>query len=398
MITQIHLRHFKCFEKLDLPLGKFTLLTGHNSAGKTSIIQSMLFLRQNLVKGNHTNVFSLNGTSVSLGTFREVLDDLSGRDKFEIGVSTEKQEIEIDFESEDKTSLQANIMEIRISENEEQETFEKDDIVSLLFGKQGVNGKDISQERATLKNILHVSTERIGPQVSYSAPVDDTNMGLGAKGENTAWYLSKNGEQDVSKSLCDAGTPPTLHRQAAFWFAHFFPNATFNVEQFKGSLGTPAVELKFRSTPKGAWHSPVNVGYGFTHLLPVIVGGLGVQPGNLLIIENPEAHLHPSAQTEIGIFLAKVAAAGAQVIVETHSDHVLNGVRLAVKKGALSPSDLQIHYFNPRNTQPRWVTPMISADGALDSWPKGFFDQLEKDLDQLTNFQNIPPENTDDFI
>ena len=63
------------------------------------------------------------------------------------------------------------------------------------------------------------------------------------------------------------------------------------------------------------------------------------------MVENPEAHLHPSAQAAMGEFLAISAASGIQVILETHSDHVLNGIRRAVKKGLITHHDVAIHFF-----------------------------------------------------
>ena len=74
---------------------------------------------------------------------------------------------------------------------------------------------------------------------------------------------------------------------------------------------------------------PTNMGFGVSYALPVITAGLLAPAGSLLVVENPEAHLHPAGQSRVGRFLAHLAASGVQVVAETHSDHVLNGVRLA---------------------------------------------------------------------
>ena len=85
-----------------------------------------------------------------------------------------------------------------------------------------------------------------------------------------------------------------------------------------------------------------------------------------------------------GRLLALTAASGVQVVVESHSDHVLNGIRLAVKEGQLSPSETRLHFFSrPRGEASRCETPDLRADGRLSYWPSGFFDQWEKSLDQL---------------
>ncbi len=111
-----------------------------------------------------------------------------------------------------------------------------------------------------------------------------------------------------------------------------------------------------------------------------MVGGLLAPADSLLIIENPEAHLHPAGQAQIGIFLAQAAAAGIQVVIETHSDHVLNGIRRAVRSKLIQPDQVAISFLQGAG---RVVTPRIYADGGIDPWPVGFFDQIEKDLLEL---------------
>ncbi|MGO4420267.1 DUF3696 domain-containing protein [Streptomyces sp. MCAF7] len=103
----------------------------------------------------------------------------------------------------------------------------------------------------------------------------------------------------------------------------------------------------------------------------------------MVLLENPEAHLHPQGQTQMATLAAAAAAQGAQVIIETHSDHVINGVRLAVKQGRITPRQAVFHYFRGDGTGVEVVSPRIDSDGMLDQWPTGFFDELENTLDQL---------------
>jgi len=127
------------------------------------------------------------------------------------------------------------------------------------------------------------------------------------------------------------------------------------------------------------------VGFGLTYSLPILVACLSAPVGALLLIENPEAHLHPQGQTKLGELLAICASDGVQVIVETHSDHVLNGIRLAVKKDLLAAADVQLCYFTRDvKTGDCYIeSPSVLPDGQLTNWPKGFFDQWEKSLDAL---------------
>jgi len=106
---------------------------------------------------------------------------------------------------------------------------------------------------------------------------------------------------------------------------------------------------------------------------------------SIFIIENPESHLHPAGQSAMGRFLAHLAANGIQVIVETHSDHILNGIRLAVKQHILITEQVIINFFVRNDTEsPSQVEKLeIKDNGQIQNWPDGFFDQTEKDLMQL---------------
>lgn len=105
----------------------------------------------------------------------------------------------------------------------------------------------------------------------------------------------------------------------------------------------------------------------------------------MLIVENPEAHLHPAAQSAVGQFLAYVASAGVQVIVETHSENVINGVRLATINGGIDHNEVALFFFSSEDgsTQPRIDNISVDALAELSAWPIGFFDQQGQDLTEL---------------
>jgi predicted ATPase len=122
-------------------------------------------------------------------------------------------------------------------------------------------------------------------------------------------------------------------------------------------------------------------------VLPIVVAALSANAGDLLLIENPEVHLHPAGQALMGRFLAEIGAGGIQVLVETHSDHVLNGIRRAVKGKVIEPENVALHFFRPRDTTGEQVTtPMLDAAGNIDRWPDGFFDQFDKDINHFAGW------------
>jgi len=130
---------------------------------------------------------------------------------------------------------------------------------------------------------------------------------------------------------------------------------------------------------------PGNTGFGISYALGIIVAGLAAEHDTVLLVENPEAHLHPRAQSLIGEFLARVSAGGAQVFVETHSEHVLNGVRRMVKQQIIPPDKCRLFFFSRTagDLEPTKTDVPISGSGEIEIWPEGFFDQLDKDLTEI---------------
>ena len=93
--------------------------------------------------------------------------------------------------------------------------------------------------------------------------------------------------------------------------------------------------------------------------------------------------LSPQGQTRLAELAARAAVAGVQVFAETHSDHFLDGVRLAIHDGLIAPDDVAIHYFERDGGRASVSSPTVDADGRLSQWPAGFFDQHEENLARL---------------
>ena len=105
--------------------------------------------------------------------------------------------------------------------------------------------------------------------------------------------------------------------------------------------------------------------------MPVLTALLAAPAGALVVIENPEAHMHPRGQTRLGQLCAQTAADGCQVIIETHSEHVMDGARMEVRFGTIEPKDVTFHYFERKTGTVQVVTPTIDSEGRLSEWPNG---------------------------
>lgn len=390
MLDELTLQHFKCFEKLTLPLRPLSLLTGINASGKSSVIQSLALLHQTQARfGDGSIGLLLNGPWVSLGEFGDVVDKRTGRNTFSISVKQGDSQLKWCIESEDRNALFPHITRVELATHGDTVVFD-DDSTTLFPDGQAATSADgaewVRNFSRRLQDMSYLCANRIGPRETYAInPSDDGHdFDVGCEGEYTPWFLYKHGEAEVQEAL-RRGKNPQVRRQVEAWLDHLFPGAGYDVQPVAGAN---LVALKMRTDNQADFHRPQNVGYGVTHVLPILAVCLAAQKDNIVMIENPETHLHPSAQAEIGYFAAEVAATGVQVLMESHSDHVLNGIRRAVHDGKLAPRDVAIHFFTSRQSKgPQVLSPVVNAKGQLDNWPEGFFDQFDKDLSAFTELE-----------
>jgi predicted ATPase len=237
----------------------------------------------------------------------------------------------------------------------------------------------------------YLQAERIGPRTSFETSDYQVRQHkqLGTRGEFTAHFLSLFEREKIpNRSLRhNAAKSGQLRAQVEAWLSEISPGTRLS---FKSHSEIDLVSIQYSFTSGkmvSNQYRPTNVGFGITYTLPVLVALLSAKAGTLLLLENPEAHLHPQGQVRIGELIARAACGGVQILLETHSDHVLNGIRLAVHSGKIAPDKIKLHYFKreERNDQPCFevVSPQIDLDGRIDKWPEGFFDEWDKSLERL---------------
>lgn len=379
MITQIDLRYFKCFKHLKLPLSNLTLLSGSNASGKSSILQALVLLHQTIREHEWSTRLMLNGDTLKLGTVLDVIDKVHGRNELEIALTTNEHHYHWEFSGE-RTEMSLAIDRVKI-DGVVNNTSER--LRHLLPHDQGFNHKKITR---CLQTLTYITAERIGPREFYSLEDKQNTLVVGSAGEHAISLLHLGRDEFVMEELRLPSTPPTRLRQVEARMQKFFPGCGLIVEQISRMN---AVTLGLRTSEDTDFHRPVHVGFGLTQVLPIVIAALSTAKGNLLLIENPEVHLHPAGQALMGEFLAHVAQAGVQVIIETHSDHVLNGIRRAVRARTLKPEQVALHFFRPRSeSEAQAITPRLDSLGNIDVWPEGFFDQFDKDLNHFAGWGN----------
>ena len=398
MLTGIKIASFKCFDSLALPLAPLTLLAGFNAAGKSTTLQSLLLIAQALRANSRATELHLNGSLVRLGALREILNSSQGNVRF--SVEDDMAEVTWGLQVHDRTrydrtkvdSLQIQNLEIRSIEGLKKYS----DIQTLnMLLPPDVDSKAM-QLVERLREIVFLSAIRIGTAEVFPTPeeVSLVHANVGIQGEFAPWWFQQFLDEDIDELRCHpSDKATTLRRQFNAWASELFPGAQANAQIIEK---TSLVRLELRIGDTSDWRRPSNIGYGLTYAFPIIVAGLLAKPKQILIIDSPEAHLHPLGQSRIGYFLSQIAAAGVQVIIETHSDHVLNGVRLAVQNNKVAPDKVAVHFFtHPDVTSTkvtatessRVVSPLIDFQGNLSEWPDGFFDQSEKDLARLAGWE-----------
>lgn len=361
MINNLSLKNFKAFEALSLSFGSFNLLAGLNGMGKSTVIQALLLLKQSFTSPAN-QLLLLNGEYAQLGFGKDVLNENAAEDIIGIGVDTDKDSYALSFRYEaDSDKLKAE-------------------------GAAPAPGEMLT----LLNRIFHLSADRITPQSSYSITAPETvdRREFGKDGVYALQYLEKNGSVSVKNKALLLGdeSQDSLLRQVSMWMEAISPGTNVEVLVNK-ALQSAELRYSFRHGAEATnSYRSINVGFGLTYVLPVIVQLLVAEPGDILLVENPEAHIHPAGQSRLGELMARAASCGVQIIVETHSDHFLNGLRIAVKRGVLPAEQVRLFYFqkdSEHGYRHTVTSPVIYSDGQLDHWPKGFMDEWENMLLEL---------------
>jgi predicted ATPase len=366
MITSVQIERFKCFESLHLDLGRLTLLTGYNGAGKSSSLQPLLLMAQALRTPPLGPTLPLNGSLVRLGSAGDVVS-LNAGGAIRLGVATER-----------------DVSAFWVFDNDRQLGRHELKLVHAHFSfEEGDHPRWSSRDRnellETVRDVIFLGAVRepFGEAQPYP---DDSTLAVGdvgVDGRYAPYWLVRQADEEVPENRRHPDDRRvTVRGQLDAWLTELFPEANVSAEEIEGLA---LAKTMFRIGRSSDWRRPSNVGYGLSYALPILVALICAKPGQLFVVDSPEAHLHPRAQSAMGRLLAFFAAAGVQIVIESHSDHLLSGVRLAVRQAVLQPEDVMVHFFARSSADGRSRI-AIAADGSIDQWPEGFFDQAITDL------------------
>lgn len=340
-IVKLKLKNFKCFPECSIDFNNLTVLLGANATGKSSILQSILFYLNAVTKADHEGK-ALVSLYQDFGYDLGIIENLIYRNAKDnqIAISVGNDEVLINLKDNVKLS----------------------DTVAVSAKSQ-----DIS--------FSYLCAERIGPRntVEYH---NASNCGI--HGEYTAYIIDKENYNTIDKEkFLDSELEGNFSTQLDNWVQYLFPNMKVQVDcQFN-----KIAQLKVKAGMNSILST--NIGFGLSYSLPILVEGLRLKKDSWFIVENPEAHLQPKAQTQMGYFLAKIAAAGIRVVVETHSEHVLKGMAAVteLKESGFNDSNVSV-YFTEQNEGVSCIKNVaLQRDRMIEhKFPKDFFDYGDEDI------------------
>jgi len=363
MITKIKVRNFKALQNIDLDLSNINIFTGLNGMGKSTLIQVLLLLRQS--KDFVQKEIKLGGDYVELGEYQDVFCE----------VPTEDDTVQFKLTMSDSSVLN---FESKYSESKKAESVL--DATAFLCENKNIPlfGED---------TFIYLSANRIAPADSYSSNLTSVNKkNLGNRGEYAPHYyhLNYNNDIPIPQLAFDLEDEViSLEYQLNRWLDVISPSVQVHTEIKENMvLLRYSYKTKLLNTSK---YKPKNAGFGLTYVFSVLVAILSAKPGDILIIENPESHIHPKGQTQLARLLSLAAANGVQVFIETHSDHIIYGTRIAVKDKVITKENAKIYYFDRDSVEHFSKVQEIVIDeyGRMERSVRKYFDEYESHLNQL---------------
>lgn len=233
-------------------------------------------------------------------------------------------------------------------------------------------------------SIRYLGPLRDDPKPVYTMPGSLDPTDVGSKGQYTAAVL------DVNSTMLVEFIPPgsrgivraRLGEALREWLRHFaMAESVQTIDE--GKLGH---RLLVRPTGIRSEVDLTNVGVGVSQVLPILVMALVSEPGAVLLFEQPELHLHPAVQSQLADFFIALVRSGRQCLVETHSEYLINRLRLRIAESERD-DDLKesaiIHFVERTGATSKFTAVAINEYGAIPAWPTGFFDQSPNESDEI---------------
>jgi len=425
MIDALELRNFRAFRREKFDFSKLNIFVGPNNSGKSSALSALNVLAQtNSAGAIDTGPLVLNGDFDQLGTFKDAVH--GGRANTPMGFTVNTGSVHFDFEVKyrlqrrelyiqkfrtfrdgrpvfdyistsdryDISIMGKSIEQLNLSQWKRRPRFRgffpeyrfpfrfRDDD-ALSRNQQDIIRefeRDMSRIRSSLMRLFHgfetISPFRIQPQRTYLTS-GETPSAIGQNGQNTVTLLASDASKRGSEKFGYVD-------QVSKWLRVTGIASSLRVKHL--------TDRHFEITVvglDGTEHNICDVGFGVSQVLPVLTAGIRhalpssqqashLRGSPILVVQEPEIHLHPNAQAELGTFFASVARMPGQIFLETHSDSLVLRIARHVALGDLSPDDVRIFYVSPTEGGREVTRMLVDESGAFEpDWPNDFFPQRQ---------------------
>lgn len=446
MITHIRMKNFKSWKDWhEVEFAPLTGFFGKNSSGKSSLLQMLLLLKQTAERSNAEEVifFGDENSYVNLGDFREVIHGHNVEEPLELGF---------------KYKFQAPL-EIRIPQRRNDfRSYISEDVLDFNFKttikrKEGeINIEDFSYRTSSFnlqivphESVVFLNNERIGSATEikncYGVPESDE---YGVLESDRLWRILKRFSSFFEKLFDDVYYlgPTRVHPQRLYQWEGRHPehsgqwgNETIDallsarVRNMKTSheaeevpiekrisywleemdlahsfsldwariQGEKTYEVRIQKTSSSPLVTLVDMGYGLSQFLPVLVLCFYAPEGSTLILEQPGIHLHPKVQSQLADLLIEVVnERNLQILVESHSEHLLNRLQRRIAEEKIGVEKTALYFC--RNDEGVSTIDHLEMDelGNIKNWPPNFFGDEMGDLFAMTEAQMKRQERMED--
>lgn len=383
MIKKLHLKNFKSHRDTHLDLKPLTIISGVNNIGKSSVLQSLLLLRQTFKKGILNKGLDLNKPLVSIGVGNDALYKPANEPFLSFELNSENTEYSFVYRV-DEDDLDASFLPLYEELLLPIENYPNEQASSLSHSLFGADFQYLSASRWAGVSDFPIASYEVNTERQISLE--------NGQGELLGNFLYAYRAEPTFNYIKSEDNPISLIDQVVYWEQQISTGITIDVQQKPDKTGFRIIYGSKGAEGKKSVENlrAENVGFGVSYSLPVVTALLSARPGALIMVENPEAHLHPDGQAKLAELMCKVAQRGIQVVVETHSDHIINGVLVNCKRyekegRGIDRENVSMYYFSGQdeNHAVMYEQIQILPGGQIDYQPKGFFDRIVYDRGYL---------------
>lgn len=234
-------------------------------------------------------------------------------------------------------------------------------------------------------HIWYLGPLREEPKAIYPLESDGSAKDVGYRGENTAAVYDNNRNEKISyiapssfENIDDVklrSKRTTLEKAVKEWLVYLNVASEITTDD-QGKIGH-TMQI---NNDLGMNQDLTHVGVGVSQVLPILIMSLLAEKGDVIILEQPELHLHPKVQTRLADFFVAMNALGKQCLIETHSEYLINRLRYLVAKSESTKitDDTMIYFVTKKGMHSVYQPVTINKYGVIAEWPEGFFDESEK--------------------